>query len=250
MFKDRAYSLDLLQRAEAAQCPVLLLTGDIPIAGARYRYHRSIKNSPFKNFLDIMTHLNWWVDVRLKGKPLTIGNLPSSAPVLADLSSMRKWMRNHHLNPSFSWNDFDWVREHWKGKILIKGILEPEDALMAHKVGADGIVVSNHGGRHLDGTLSTIAALPSIRDAVKGRLKILLDGGITSGLDIFKALAVGADACMIGKSWAFGLAARGEEGVSEIITILQNELKVVMAHFGVSSIDDINRDLVHSFCDI
>jgi L-lactate dehydrogenase (cytochrome) len=129
---------------------------------------------------------------------------------------------------------------------VIKGILDPEDALMAQKMGADGIVVSNHGGRHLDGTLSTITALPSICDAVKGRLKVLLDGGIASGLDIVKALALGADACMIGKPWIYGLAARGERGVSDILTILQNELKIVMTHLGVSSIADINRDLVYT----
>lgn len=244
MFKDRSHSLELLQRAHAARCPVLLLTVDLPMAGARYRYHRSRKSSRFMNFLDAITHLNWWMDVRLRGQPLTIGNVPSSAPALPDLPSMRKWMGNQ-LNQSFSWKDFEWVRAHWQGKILIKGILEPEDAMMALQVGADGIVVSNHGGRHIDGTLSTIEALPAICDAVKGRLKILLDGGITSGLDIVKALAVGADACMIGKSWVYGLAARGEEGVSEIMTILQNELKIVMAHLGVSSIQDIKRDLVY-----
>ena len=244
MFKERAHSLDLLQRARAAQCPVLLMTVDLPIAGARYRYHRSRKSSRIATFFDTITHLNWWIDVRLRGNPLTIGNMPGSAPALYDLSDMRKWMGNQ-LSQSVSWNDFEWVREHWQGKILIKGILDPEDAFIAEKVGADGIIVSNHGGRHLDGTLSTIAALPSICDAVKGQMNVLVDGGITSGLDIVKALASGADACMIGKPWVCGLAARGEKGVGEVLTILQNELKIVMTHLGVSSIDEITRELIH-----
>jgi len=244
MFKDRGHSLDLLQRAHAADCPVLLMTVDLPIAGARYRYHRSRKSSRIANFLDGIFHLNWWIDVRLRGLPLTIGNMPSSAPALQDLSNMRKWMGNQ-LSQNVSWKDFEWVREHWKGKILIKGILDPEDAVIAQKVGADGIVVSNHGGRHIDGTLSTISALASISDAVEGKLKVLLDGGITSGLDIVKAVALGADACMIGKPWIYGLAARGEEGVGDILKILQNELKIVMMHLGVSSIDNINRNLIH-----
>lgn len=242
MFKDREHSLDLLKRAEIAGCPVLLLTVDLPMAGARYRYHRSRKNSHFIHFLDGVLHLPWWIDVCLRGRPLAIGNLPRSAPNLFGLSSMRQWM-GAQLNQSFSWKDFEWIRANWNGKIVIKGILDPEDAIMAHNVGADGIVVSNHGGRHIDGTLSTITALPPICDAVKGKLQILLDGGITSGLDIAKALSVGADGCMIGKPWIYGLAARGEQGVSDILTILKNELKIVMTHLGVSSISGINQSI-------
>lgn len=245
MFKERKYSLDLLKRAEAAKCSVLLLTVDLPMAGARYRYNRSRRNSNLRNFLDTLTHLPWWVDVRLKGKPLTIGNMPSFAPKLSNLADMRQWM-GAQLSHNSSWQDLEWIRSHWTGKIIIKGILDPEDALLACQSGADGIVVSNHGGRHLDGTLSTIGALPKICDAVKGRLQILLDGGVTSGLDIAKALSIGADACMIGKSWVYGLAARGEKGVSDILTILKNELKIVMTHLGVESINKINRDILLS----
>lgn len=243
LFKDRVHSLDLLKRAEAAHCPVLMLTVDLPMAGARYRYHRSRKRSRVAHFLDTLIHFPWWVDVRLRGGPMTIGNMPSSAPSLSDLASMRQWVGNQ-LNTHCTWKDFEWIRDHWKGKIVIKGILDPEDALMAHKVGADGLVVSNHGGRHLDGTQSTIAALPLICDAVKGHLQILLDGGVSSGLDIVKALSIGADACMIGKPWIYGLAARGGEGVSDILTIFKNELKIVMSHLGVSSLGSINRHLL------
>lgn len=174
---------------------------------------------------------------------MTIGNMPYSAPHLSNLSRMRTWMGTQ-LNQNCSWKDFEWVRAHWNGKILMKGILDPEDAIMAHSMGADGIVVSNHGGRHLDGTLSTISALPSICHAVKGKLQILLDGGITSGLDIAKALSVGADACMIGKPWIYGLAARGKQGINDILAILKNELKIVMTHLGISSVNELNRHML------
>lgn len=245
MFKDRHHSLELLQRAQNVGCPILLLTVDVPIAGARYRYHRSRHTPAFINFFKEMIHLRWWIDVRLRGGPLTIGNLPMTAPPMSDLSTMRKWMGNQ-ISQSLTWKDFEWVRANWKGKIIIKGILDSEDAQMAQKVGADGIVVSNHGARHIDSTSSTIAALPKIREAITDDCKILIDGGITNGLDIFKALALGADACMIGKPWIYGLAARGQIGVSEILTILQNELKIAMTHFGTSSIHEINHDLIHS----
>lgn len=245
MLKEREHSLNLLKRAQAAKCPVLLLTVDLPMAGARYRYNRSRRNSHLMNFLDTLIHLPWWIDVGLKGKPLTLGNMPSSAPKLSNLADMRQWMGTQLNHPS-SWKDLEWIRSHWNGKIIVKGILDPEDAVLAYQAGADGIVVSNHGGRHLDGTLSTIGALPKICDAVKGRLKILIDGGVTSGLDIAKALSIGADACMIGKPWVYGLAARGENGVSDILTILKNELKIVMAHLGVDTISKINRDILLS----
>lgn len=244
MFKDRHHSLDLLQRAQSAGCSVLLLTVDLPIAGARYRYHRSRQTASYLSFFQEMMHLRWWIDVRLKGGPLTIGNLPTKAPPMSDLLTMRKWMGSQ-ISQSLTWDDFEWVRAHWKGKILIKGILEPEDAEKAQEVGADGIVVSNHGGRHIDSTTSTIAALPKIRDVITSDMKLLIDGGITSGLDIFKALALGADACMIGKPWIYGLATRGEVGVSEILNILQNELKIAMTHFATRSIREINKSLIY-----
>lgn len=242
MFKDRQHSLDLIKRAQHAGCPVLLLTADLPVAGARYRYHRSRIRSKIANLLNEIIHFKWWIDVYLRGKPLTIGNFPLDAPQMFDLPSMRKWMGTQ-INQSLTWKDFEWIRANWNGKILIKGILEPQDALMAQKVGADGIIVSNHGGRHVDGMSSTIEALPKIRDIVNGDFKVFIDGGIISGLDIFKALAIGADACMIGKPWIYGLATRGENGVSEILSILKNELKIAMIHFGTASIHEINHSL-------
>jgi len=240
--KDKSFSLELLQRAQA-NCPVLLLTVDLPVPGARYCYNRSMKGSGFSSFIDMLLHIRWWVDVHLCGERFKIGNLPGTAPPLADLPSMRKWIGSQ-INQSFSWRDFEWVRANWPGKIIIKGILDPEDARLAEEAGADGIVVSNHGARHLDGTLSTIAALPKIRDQVSEKFEVLIDGGITSGLDIVKALALGADACMIGKPWIYGLAARGERGVSEILAIFQNELRIAMAHLGLASVQAINRDII------
>lgn len=237
LFKDRGHSLELLNRASSAGCPVLMLTVDLPVPGARHRYNRS------KNSASFYLKPSWWWDVYLRGGPLTMGNIPSSAPKLSDLASMRKWMGSQ-VDPHLSWKDLEWIRDNWKGKVVIKGILDAEDAKMAVKAGLDGIVVSNHGGRHLDGTLSTIQALPAICDAVKGDLTILIDGGISSGLDIVKALAVGAEACMIGRPWVYGLAAEGEKGVSEVIRILHHEMKIVMAHLGVDKVKEINGSLI------
>lgn len=239
LLKDKVYSLDLLQRAEAARCPVLVFTVDLPMVGARYRYDRQRRRSSLRHHLDSFFHPSWWLDIHVRGRPLTLGNYPSNAPPLSDIASMLQWMRSQ--GTPGCWSDLEWLRSRWQGKIVVKGILDPEDALTCLHAGADGIVVSNHGGRHLDGTLSSIAALPVICEAVEGRMPVLIDGGITSGLDIVKALAVGADGCMIGKPWMYGLAARGQQGVSDILTIFKRELQIAMAHFGLPSIKAINE---------
>lgn len=243
LFKDRKVSLELLDRVNTAKCPILLLTVDLPVAGARHRYHRSRNISLIRNFIEEVLHIRWWLDVRVRGRPLTLGNMPKSAPEFSSLSAMRQWMGSQ-LKGYCSWEDVEWIRKHWKGKLLIKGILEAEDAKLASKVGADGIVVSNHGGRHMDGISSTINALPSICEVVKEHLTILLDGGVTSGLDIVKALAIGADACMIGKPWIYGLATRGETGVTDVLNIFQNEMRIAMVHLGVASVNEINRSIL------
>lgn len=235
MLKDKGQSLELLKRAEQAQCPVLLLTVDLPCIGVRSRYLRSRS----LGFLDSLLHPGWFYDVRVRGKPLTLGDLPSTAPSLQNLKAMRKWVASQ-LNSKLTWNDVEWIRANWSGKIILKGILDPEDAILAAQSGVDGIVVSNHGGRHLDGISSTISALPAIVEAVGDRLEVLIDGGIYSGVDIAKAMALGARACMVGRAWAFALAARGEEGVSEVLGLLHHELKVAMAGFGVSSVREMS----------
>ena len=242
-FKDRGYLLEILQRAQKAKCPVLLFTADLPLSGIRVNYHRKMQSSFLSQLMDEIAHLRWWLDVRLRGRPLHLGNLPQNLPHLTNLASMRAWMQEQ-LDPSFTWKDLEWIRDNWPGKLVVKGILDPQDAKKCEQLAIDGIVVSNHGARHLDGTLSSIAALPKIRDAAKTNMALLFDGGIRSGLDLVKALALGADACMIGKPWIYGLASRGEEGVKEVIALLHKELKITMAHLGVSELSEIHRGIL------
>lgn len=254
MLKEKKDSLELLQRAEAAGCSVLVLTVDLPAIGARNRYHRSLNHRlerlPFlkrslENLSQFFWHSKWFMDVRVRGRPLALGNMPLNGSHATDLPSMRKWMSSQ-LCPAFSWQDLNWVRENWTGKILLKGIMDPEDAYQALTSGVDGIIVSNHGARHLDGTPSTISILPTIVEAVDRQLPILIDGGISSGLDVVKALALGAKACMIGRAWTYGLAARGEAGVSEVISLLNHELKVVMTQLGTISIKEIDHRILYN----
>lgn len=246
MLKDKTLALQLLKQAEQVGCKVLVVTVDLPAIGARHRYCRTSQSGMAKSTVmntlkqawQSLLHLNWFVDVRLKGGPLTLGDIENLVPHLKDLPSMRKWMSSQ-LNASMTWQDLEWIRTNWPHKILLKGIMDPEDAHIAAQNGIDGIIVSNHGARHLDTTPSTIAVLPQIVNKVDNRLDILIDGGISNGLDIVKALALGAKACMIGRPWAFALAARGEEGVSEVLEILENELKVAMSQLGVTNIQEL-----------
>lgn len=238
MLKDKEVARQLLKRAEDASCRVLLVTVDLPAIGARHRYNRSLK----QNFQSLK-HPGWFYDVRLRGGPLILGDIATLLPHLKDLPSMRKWVGSQ-LNASMAWADLDWIRSHWPHKIVLKGIMDGEDAHLAAEHGLDAIVVSNHGARHLDSTPSTISLLPHIVEKVDGRLEVLIDGGISSGLDIVKALALGANACLIGRAWAFALAARGEAGVSEVLGLLQNELKVAMVQLGVTHIPEIDRNIL------
>lgn len=247
IMREKSHSLELLSKARAGGCSVLLLTVDIPSIGARYRYERHGKGFLAKrvsDFFQCLSHPHWFASVRLAGGPLLLGNMPKDASHLPDLASMREWM-TRQLCPSFTWKDLEWVRANWPGKIVLKGILDPEDALLAIKAGMDGIVVSNHGGRHIDSVPSTISILPAIAEAIGGRLPILLDGGIYKGLDILKALALGANACMIGRAWAFGLAARGQQGVGEVLNILKKELRVSMAQLGYKSLNEIDQSAIY-----
>lgn len=251
MLKDKNLALELLNRAKDAGCPVLVLTVDLPRIGSRYRYNRSLKfgtkimGQRLLECFDFFSNPKWFIDVRLRGQPLILGDIATLVPNLYDLSSMRKWMSDQ-LSSSMTWQDLEWLRAHWPGKIVLKGIMDVEDAILAVNSGVDGLVVSNHGARHLDCTPSTISVLPSIVRTVGDQLDILIDGGICSGLEIVKALALGARACMIGRSWAFALAARGESGVSEILSIFYNELISIMAQLGVSRINEIDHKIL--FC--
>lgn len=241
MLKEKSLSLELLNRAKEGGCPVLLLTVDVPTIGCRHRYQRSLNSHSF------ICRPHWYIDVRLRGKPLVLGDIAKLLPHLDDIPSARKWM-SAQLNPSFTWKDLEWIRANWPGKIVLKGIMDVEDAYLAKENGMDGLVVSNHGARHLDSTPSTISVLPNIVNAVGDRLEVIIDGGIHSSIDVVKALALGARACMIGRPWAFALAARGQAGVSELIETFQTELKVIMAQLGVSCIKEIDHTVLSMEC--
>ncbi|MEX0839412.1 MAG: L-lactate dehydrogenase, partial [Parvibaculum sp.] len=219
VIKDRGYARALMQRAHEAGCPVLVFTVDLAVLGARYRDTRNGMNTAMslgkrlKVAMDFARRPGWLRDVALGGKPLDFGNLREAVPDARGFGAFGAWVAQN-LDPAMTWKDLEWVRANWPGKIVIKGVMDPEDARLAMaEVAPDGIVVSNHGGRQLDGTPATLDALPAIRAEVGERTTLFLDGGIRSGLDIVKALAQGADACLLGRAWAFALAARGEAGV-------------------------------------
>jgi L-lactate dehydrogenase (cytochrome) len=249
VMRDRGYARELLQRAHAAGCPVLLFTVDLAVLGARYRDTRNGMAGPGNLFgklargWDIASHPSWLLDVAVGGKPLVFGNLSDAVPQARNLTDFRAWV-DAQFDPSVTWNDLAWLRENWPGKIVAKGILDVDDARMAAELGFDGIVVSNHGGRQLDGVPSTISALPAIADAVGDRLDVLFDGGIRSGLDVVKALALGARACLLGRAWAYALAARGEAGVTHMLDILRKEMEVAMALTACSDVRSIDGGML------
>ncbi len=249
VIKDRQFCIRLLNRAKAAGCDTLVFTVDLPVLGERYRDIRNGLSGAasitgkLKRAWDIVSHPSWLWDVPIKGQPLSFGNLQEAVPDANGLSDFKSWV-DEQFDPSVSWQDLEWIREHWQGKIILKGILDPEDAKQAVAIGADGIVVSNHGGRQLDGAPATLAVLPEISNVVNGRAKIIVDGGIRSGLDVIKAIALGADACMVGRAWSYALAARGEAGVSHILDIMQDEMRIAMSLTGVNTIADINDNIM------
>lgn len=246
MIRDRAFMADLLDLAEAAKCPALIFTVDMPVPGSRYRdYHSGLAGASgflgdMRRAMQAVAHPAWAWDVGVRGGPHSLGNV---APVLkgkTGIDDFFAWMRDN-FDPTVTWDDLAWVRERWKGPLIIKGVLDADDARRVADLGADGLVVSNHGGRQLDGVLSSARALPPIADAVEGRLTILADGGIRSGLDVVRMLALGADGVLIGRAWAYALAARGEAGVSHILNLIAAEMKVAMALTGVTRVDQLDR---------
>ena len=249
MIRDRAFLKDLLAQASGAGCPTLVFTVDMPVPGTRYRDYRSGLAGASGLLGDLrrvgqaMLRPGWSWDVGLFGRPHTLGNV---APVLGKntgLEDFFAWMRNN-FDPRVTWDDLAWVRENWKGPLVIKGILDAEDACAAVELGADGLVVSNHGGRQLDGVLSSARALPAIADAVGGRLTVLADGGVRSGLDVVRMLALGADGVLVGRAWAYALAARGRAGVAHVLDLFAAEMRVAMALTGVTSVAQINREIL------
>lgn len=251
IIRDRGFMKEFLVRMEKAGVDTMFLTVDLAINGIRYRDRigglagsQSLLQRPDR-LLDILSHPAWAWDVGLMGRPLTIGNVAPAMPNGAGLKQFQAWVARN-FDPSVTYKDIAWLRQHWKGKLVLKGITDPGDAARAAEEGMDGIVVSNHGGRQLDGSLSSIAALPAVRDAVAGRIPILLDGGIRSGLDVLRAMALGADSVLLGRAWAYALAARGEAGVSQMLAILKEELEVAMALTGQSDVRALDSDLALS----
>lgn len=249
MIKDRGFLREILARAKAAGTETLLFTVDMPVPATRYRDMRSGLSSgsmlqrKITRACQVLTRPRWAWDVGLFGRPHNLGNI---APVLGDNAGIDEfwgWLAQN-FDPTVTWADIDRVRSEWDGKFVVKGILDPEDARQAATIGADGIIVSNHGGRQLDGALSSIRALPAIADAVRGDLTVIMDSGIRSGLDVVRALALGADFVMIGRPWVYALAARQKQGVSEILDIFKNEIRVAMALSGCTSIEAVRNNVI------
>ena len=251
VIRDKKYAIDLMQRAQTAGCQNLIFTVDLPVLGERYRDIRNGLSGgtnllgSLKRLKDFALHPRWLWNVGIRGKPLTFGNLASAVPDANSLSDFKSWV-DRQFDASMTWDDLKWIREHWKGNIIIKGILDAEDAKQAINVGANAIVVSNHGGRQLDGAPATLDVLSEIVESVDGKCKVIVDGGVRSGLDIVKAIAKGADACMIGRAWAYALAGGGEKGVSHMLDILKSEMRVAMALTGVTRIEDISEKILRN----
>ncbi len=244
VLKDRGFMRNALERAQAAGVTTLVFTVDMPVPGARYRDAHSGMSGPNASLRRIgqaITHPHWAWDVGLFGRPHDLGNISTYRGNPTGLEDYIGWLGSN-FDPSISWKDLEWIREFWDGPMVIKGILDPEDAKDAVKFGADGIVVSNHGGRQLDGVLSSARALPAIADAVKGELKILADSGIRTGLDVVRMLALGADGVMLGRAFVYALAAAGGAGVSNLLDLFEKEMRVAMVLTGAKSIAEISRD--------
>ena len=249
MIRDRGFMVDLIAQAKAAGCNLLVFTVDMPLPGSRYRDLRSgLSGAPgiggsLRRTLQALGKPHWAWNVGVRGRPHQLGNV---APVLganSGLEDFLAWMREN-FDPSCTWSDLDFIRQHWDGPIVIKGILDADDARAAASAGVDGIIVSNHGGRQLDGVPSTAQALPAIADAVGNRLTVLADGGVRSGLDVVRLMALGAKGVLIGRAWIYAMAARGETGIDHVLRLFEAEMKVAMSLTGCTSVREINRDML------
>jgi L-lactate dehydrogenase (cytochrome) len=246
VMKDRGFIKSLIERAIAAKCSALVLTVDLQVIGQR---HQDIKNGmtvppewSLSKLVDFATKPAWVSGV-LRGKRRTFGNLAGHLKISDDITSLSTWI-NSQFDTSLNWKDIDWIRSIWPGKLILKGILDVEDAEIAAKTGAQALVVSNHGGRQLDGAPSSIEVLPEIVDAVGSKMEIMFDGGIRTGMDVMRALALGAKSCMIGRAYAYGLGAAGEAGVAKAIDLLGKELTTTMGLCGVNTIAEIDDRVI------
>ncbi|RZZ88442.1 FMN-dependent L-lactate dehydrogenase LldD [Pseudoxanthomonas winnipegensis] len=246
VLKDRGFMRHALERAQAAGVRTLVFTVDMPVPGARYRDLHSGMSGPhaaLRRYWQSLTHPRWAWDVGLHGRPHDLGNVSRYLGKPTGLEDYIGWLAAN-FDPSISWKDLEWIREFWKGPMLIKGILDADDARDAVRFGADGIVVSNHGGRQLDGVLSSARALPAIADAVKGDIKLLADSGIRTGLDVVRMLALGADAVLLGRAWLYALAAAGGAGVEHLLGLIEKEMRVAMTLTSTRSIADMGPHML------
>ncbi|HKP33583.1 MAG TPA: FMN-dependent L-lactate dehydrogenase LldD, partial [Sphingomicrobium sp.] len=249
VIRDRGFMRELIARARDAKCEALLFTVDLPTPGSRYRDYRSGltgshgPGAKVRRFGQLLSRPDWLWDVGLRGRPHSMGNLTKVVAKGSGLNDFGTWIANN-FDPSMSWKDIEWIRSEWPGPLVLKGILDPDDAREAIASGADGIVVSNHGGRQLDGVQSSARALPAIAETIAGRLPILADGGVRSGLDVVRMLALGADYVLLGRAWVYALAARGGPGVAHVLKLVDAEMRVAMALTGCTSIDQICEDIL------
>lgn len=248
MLRDRDVILRLLERAQAAGCNTLVFTVDLAVAGMRHADTRNgmlapgIKGSAAK-LKQLLARPSWIYDVAIKGRPLSFGNLTECVANPNDLNAFKAFI-DTQFDPTVTWKDIAWLRSHWKGKLIIKGVMEVKDAQAAVDAGADAVLISNHGGRQLDGAASSISKLPDIVNAVGSKVPVYMDGGVRNGIDVIKAIALGAKGVFIGRSWVYALAARGESGLVDLLNVYQREMAVAMALMGVNKVSDITSDLI------
>jgi len=245
MLRDREAVGDILDQVWADGCRTLVFTIDLPLPGMRHRDTRNGLGVPglragLVRARQVLARPRWLHDVALRGKPLTFGNLTRQVPDARNLDAFKAWV-DSQFDPTVTWDDMDWLRKQWRGRLLLKGVMEADDARRAADSGADGLIVSNHGGRQLDPVAASIRKLPAIVDAVGDQLDVFVDGGIQGGADIFKALALGARGALVGRAWLWALAAGGQRGVESLVDALQRELALTMTLCGVTRIADINH---------
>ncbi|SEJ24567.1 L-lactate dehydrogenase (cytochrome) [Sphingobium sp. AP50] len=246
VLKDRGFMRHALERAQALGVTKLVFTVDMPLPGARYRdAHSGMSgpNAPLRRMLQAVGRPGWSWDVGLLGRPHDLGNVSAYRGKPTDLADYIGWL-GANFDPSITWSDLEWIRDAWKGEMIVKGILDPDDARDAVRFGADGVVVSNHGGRQLDGALSTARALPAIADAVGDELTVLVDGGVRTGLDVVRMLALGARGVLLGRAYIYALAAGGEAGVGRLLDLIAQGMKVSMALSGVKNVAEIDRNIL------
>jgi L-lactate dehydrogenase (cytochrome) len=250
VMRDRGYAQDLMARAQAVGSPVLILTIDLAVIGARHRDTRNAVVGQVSGWakarraLDIASHPGWIRRVAVGGRPLTFGNLEKAVPDASSPTDFRDWV-DEQFDPSVTWDDIAWVREHWNGRLVVKGVLDAEDARRAADAGVDGLVVSNHGGRQLDSVPSTTRALPEVVDAVGDDVEVLADGGVRTGLDVVKMVALGARAVLIGRPWAWAVAARGGAGVRHVLQVMKADIDTALGLTGQTSIADVDRSALY-----